>query len=483
MILHSIRSRIQVWHTLLLSLLMLGLLTAFYVHEKEIFVREFDANLMQSITSLMPRYGTGGPGSSIRRGPPPGENGRDSYGPGPHGYAPSDDDPEALWAWRDRASEGIIAQGWYVVSMSRDGSIVYKTPNAPESVEYPEPTTRTRMLNSAIRVVGTNRECVHYGPRRDVVILGASASQIDERLAVLRWQLVGGGVIVVVLGFVIGWFLVGRSLEPINSVTRTAAGISQGDLSQRIDASDMDSELGQMVAVLNETFAKLESSFDQQVRFTADASHELRTPISVILAKCQFALMRERSPEKYREALKTCEASAQHVRRLVESLLELARMDSGEFRVIRSPGDLAAVAESCVQLLSALAEEKQIELDVDLQPARVDMDFDRMHQVGINLISNAIKYVNAGGYVYVRTYSEPGAAVFEVRDTGMGIRREKLPHLFDRFYRVSKERSDEQNSTGLGLAITKAIVDAHGAEIDVVSEWGNGSTFTIRFPL
>jgi len=190
--------------------------------------------------------------------------------------------------------------------------------------------------------------------------------------------------LVVVLGFVIAWFLVGRSLEPINSVTRTAAGISPGDLSQRIDASDMDSELGQMVAVLNETFAKLESSFDQQVRFTADASHELRTPISVILAKCQFALMRERSPEKYREALKT--------------------------------------------------------------------------------------------------YTDPGAAYFQVSDTGAGICVENLPHLFDRFYRVNKERSGENKSTGLGLAITKAMIDGHGATVEVDSKLGEGTCFTIRFP-
>lgn len=384
---------------------------------------------------------------------------------------------------RDELMEELVEAGKYVVALRPNGSVDIRSSNAPEEVPPIEVTRPIESPISILRTIDENRECVHIGPGGHALVFGASLAGIHQELALLSWQLIGIGVSVVFLGHWIGWLLVGRSLKPIRSVTDAAVQISNGDLSQRIDAEDTESELGQMVGVLNQTFGKMESSFDQQVRFTADASHELRTPVSVILAKCQFALMRERSPEKYRDALKTCETSAQHIRSLVESLLELARVDSGEFKVIKSPGDLAQVAESAVNLLHTLAEEKKIELKTDLQLAQADFDYERVHQVAMNLISNAIKYTQGGGSVSVSTRSESGLAIFQVSDTGSGIRTEDIPHVFDRFYRTSRERSDERKSTGLGLAISKAIVDAHEATIEVQSQFEEGATFIVRFPV
>lgn len=514
MLVNSIRGRIQLWHTTLLTILMVGLLTAFYFHEKEILNREFDNRLMAPITSLVPHFaptpveppqrsqgpqgpdhgppslqdresrpsgppprGPSGGGPSYRRqGPPPPPNGGHRAGPGIESEA------ERL-SRQQEAAAPVIEQGLYIVSLRADGTTSFKSANAPDLVPHPQDNGDPITRQAFARTVGPNRECVHMAPAGGCVILGANAQPIAASLAQLRYTLLGTGIGIVLFGYLIGWVLVGRSLKPIQSISQTAAQISAGDLSKRIDLNDTESELGQMGEVLNDTFSKLDSAFEQQVRFTADASHELRTPISVILAKCQFALRRDREPEKYREALKTCEASAQHIRGLVESLLELARIDSGEFRINKSKGDLAETAGHTVEMLNTLAEAKQIRLTLTHDSTPATFDQNRIHQVATNLIGNAIKYTQEGGTIDVQVHGQGSFAVMEVRDTGPGIEPKHMPYLFDRFYRSSNERSDDRRSTGLGLAITKAIVDAHRGEITVDSQLGAGSCFTVRLPV
>lgn len=533
MLTNSIRGRIQLWHTTLLAFLLGGLLTAFYFHEKEILLREFDNRLMAPITALIPHFAppppmqprempTSGPNSPpyFQRGegaerpdaPPPqggpGQGPRQIRGdsdrpwqelpqrsrsdsfiqppprPANSGHrAGPDNETEAERLKRQQsAAEPLIEQGLYLVSLLTDGSNYYRSENAPEIVPHPRDNGDPVKRQSFVRTIGQYRECIHMAPGGSCVIVGAATTPIAEDLVQLRNQLITIGIGIVIVAYMVGWILVGRSLTPIRSISETAAQISAGDLSKRIDLSDTESELGQMGEVLNNTFSKLDSAFEQQVRFTADASHELRTPISVILAKCQFALMREREPEKYRAALKTCEASAQHIRGLVESLLELARVDSGEFQISKRPGDLAKTAGHTVEMLTTLAEAKQIRLTLKHDSVPASFDSDRIHQVATNLIGNAIKYTQEGGTIDVHVHGQGSFAVMEVRDTGPGIEAKHLPHLFDRFYRSSSERSDDRRSTGLGLAITKAIIDAHRGQIIVESELGQGSCFTVRIP-
>lgn len=511
MIAKSIRGRIQIWHTTLLAILMGGLLTAFYFHEKEIRIREFDNSLMAPITALIPHFappppkhphempmeGPGAPplyerGAEHLRpdGPPPMRQGPGQSGPGaprPHRLGhradTNDESEEERLIRQNAAAAPLIEQGLYLVALKADGSTHFASENAPKLVPHPKENGDPASRRVFVRTIGTNRECVHMAPGLACVIIGASTDPIQDALFQLRCTLLGTGLGIVVFAYLIGWILVGRSLKPIRSISQTAAQISAGDLSQRIDLADTESELGQMGEVLNDTFSKLDSAFEQQVRFTADASHELRTPISVILAKCQFALMRDREPEKYVAALKTCEASAQHIRGLVESLLELARIDSGEFKIKTSPGDLAETAEHTVEMLNTLAEAKRIRLTLKHDTVPANFDSSRMHQVATNLIGNAIKYTQEGGTIDVHVHGQGSFAVMEVRDTGPGIEPKHIPHLFDRFYRSSDERSDDRRSTGLGLAITKAIVDAHRGEITVQSEPGKGSCFTVRLPV
>jgi heavy metal sensor kinase len=306
----------------------------------------------------------------------------------------------------------------------------------------------------------------------------------DELAAMRRFGglLAAAGGAVFVLGLAGGWWVTRRALRPIASISATAARISTGDLAQRIPVGADGSELDDLARVLNDTFARLQAAFARQAQFTADASHELRTPVSVVLTQTQAALARDRSAADYRESLVACQNAAQRMRRLIESLLTLARLDSGEAAATRLPCDLDRVAADAVELLRPLAEREGLTLETDFSPARSHGDPDQLGQVVANLLGNAVHHNHAGGRVMVRVTSEADAAVLSVTDTGEGIAPEDLPHVFERFYRADKARSHAAGRTGLGLAIVKAIVEAHGGTVRATSVPGQGSTFTVRLP-
>ncbi|HEY1111713.1 MAG TPA: ATP-binding protein, partial [Opitutaceae bacterium] len=240
--------------------------------------------------------------------------------------------------------------------------------------------------------------------------------------------------------------------------------------------------LGELATVLNSTFARLEAAFADQKNFTADASHELRTPLAVILTETQRVLSRERTAAEYREAIEICREAAQEMKRLTESLLELARFDAGQETLRRQPFDLAVVAQAAVDLMRPLAVERNIKVEVACAPASASGDPDRLRQVAVNLLQNAVRYNRDGGEIRVTTSATEHEAVLTVSDTGGGIAAEALPHVFERFYRADKARSRAQGGTGLGLAICKAIVAAHGGSIAIESEVGKGTTLTVRLP-
>jgi len=269
-------------------------------------------------------------------------------------------------------------------------------------------------------------------------------------------------------------------LRPIENISAAAVKISAGDLSQRINVAEAESELGQLAAVLNSTFARLEAAFAQQQQFTADAAHELRTPVSVMLTQTQTALNRERSGAEYRETLEACQRASQRMRKLIESLLELARLDAGQETLKRLRFDLSQMANDCVELVRPLADERGVKILSELAPLEITGDSERLAQVVINLLTNAIQYNRSGGEARLKLESPGNLAVLTVADTGPGIPIEDLPHVFERFYRGDKSRSS--GNTGLGLAISKAIVEAHGGTIEVLSKPGAGTTFTVRLP-
>jgi heavy metal sensor kinase len=240
--------------------------------------------------------------------------------------------------------------------------------------------------------------------------------------------------------------------------------------------------LAELATVLNSTFDRLEAAFERQSRFTADASHELRTPLAIVRSHAELALSRPRSPEEYREALAASLRAACRMTALVESLLTLARADAGRLELARVPVDLRRVVEEGMGLLRPLAGQKEVSLSSRLERAEVSGDPLRLSQVVNNLLSNAVQYNRTGGAVTVELGEEGEEVVLKVADTGRGIAPEDRQHLFERFFRADRARGRDSGGCGLGLAICKSIVEAHGGTIGYDSLAAQGSVFWVRLP-
>jgi heavy metal sensor kinase len=446
----SIRWRIQLWHGALLLFLIAGMLATFFVYERAERFRVIDDQLNSVATSLLPRFAPphepdfgGPPRDEPDRGPNPRPRGREhspsvDFDKGPHYYI----------AW----------------SPQRD--IIAQSSNAPV---VPIPQRSATRDGHLTRTRGDLRELAILTPEDSGVLVGVSTLPLSAQLHRLAGELVVVGLALAAFGLAGGWFVAGHVLRPIGEISATAQRIAGGDRSTRINLEESDSELGQLAAVLNRTFDKLDHAFEQQVRFTADASHELRTPVSVILTQVQVALSRERSGAEYRETLAACQRAAERMRVLVNSLLELARLDSGEFHLNVEDCDLAKIAANALDLVTPLARQKSAILHSSIESVAIRGDSVKLSQVLVNLLQNAVEHNAPGVEVCLTIQHGDGKAFIRVSDNGVGIPEEALPQLFDRFYRVDKSRSASKGGTGLGLAISKAIVESHGGTITLES--------------
>jgi two-component system, OmpR family, sensor kinase len=327
-----------------------------------------------------------------------------------------------------------------------------------------------------------HRETIELLPSGEMIQVGCSIAPELRELKITALSLTVFGGIILLFGLAGGWWLVGRALQPISEISSAATKISGSDLSQRISIAEAESELGQLANVLNSTFARLETAFAQQKQFAADAAHELRTPVTVILTQTQVTLSRERDAAGYKQTLEACQRAAQRMRKLIESLLALARLDAGQEVLKRLRFDLARLVEDSVVLVKPLALERGVKITTELQPLEINGDSERVAQVVTNLLANAIQYNKPDGEVHVQLKAENGLAILTVTDSGKGISAVDLPHVFERFYRADQSRTGAGN-TGLGLAICQSIVSAHAGTIEVSSRENIGTTFTIRLPL
>ncbi len=365
---------------------------------------------------------------------------------------------------------------------NREGKVLEKSASAPE---LPFPDVRVGENDLPTRLV---RQRAHF---REVVLAGRFETNIlvgrslhHEVLLLHRFggmlALVAVGVLGV--GLLGGWWFTGRAIRPLAAMTRTAESISEQTLSQRIDITETDSELGQLAEVLNRTFDRLQTAFERQVQFTADASHELRTPVAVILAQIELALARQRSEQDYRDALGTCLRASQRMKTLIESLLVLARLDAGATELAAEPVALDRLVVEAVDLITPLADQRRIIITMDVHPVTVTGDRHRLAQVLVNLLTNAIRYNRDEGRIEILTRADADMAVVTIRDTGIGIAMEHLPYIFDRFYRVDPARSRSEGSSGLGLAICQGLVAAHRGTLSAQSTLGEGTTMELRLP-
>jgi two-component system OmpR family sensor kinase len=379
---------------------------------------------------------------------------------------------------------------YYVAFLDDDGTLFARTDNAPAMIPAPSSPERRRPTAELIpnTIVTTQwrtrdrwREAYRTLPLGDSVLAGVSleSERTEMGKRALLFALAGVGLLV--CGIAGGWWLTGKALRPIDEICRSAAVIAAGDLKERIRLEGASSELGELAKVLNTTFARLEGAFTRQARFTSDASHELRTPIAVIMSKTQTALLRERSATEYQEALRVCQRAANRMRELTEALLLLSRSEGEDKGNDRSSLDLAIVGREVASSLAVLVEEKDLDLQLQLDSVSVLANKGQISQVLTNLLNNAIKFTKQGGKIRLHVMPQGERALLEVQDTGQGIAAADLPHIFDRFYRGDQSRTGSGNY-GLGLAIAKAIVESHRGEISVVSLEGEGSRFTVLLP-
>ena len=282
-----------------------------------------------------------------------------------------------------------------------------------------------------------------------------------------------------------GLFLASRALSPIDSLTRLARRLSAEDLSQRLNLKLPDDEVGRLARTFDEMLERLDDAFRRQRRFTADASHELRTPLTAIKGQVDVALERDRDAETYREVLRSVNADADRMIRLVGSLLTLARADAGQVTIHRENVDIGRVVSDALDHVQPEADRMGVSLAVRPgNTVRVMADPDLILQLSLNLLDNAVKHTAASNGSIEVSWRNAGAfAELVVSDTGPGIPAEHLPRIFDRFYRVDTARSRADGGAGLGLSISRWIAEAHGGSIHAESTPGEGSRFTVRLPV
>lgn len=315
--------------------------------------------------------------------------------------------------------------------------------------------------------------------------IGLRMDSSDESLSQLTRLLLGGWMVGVLLGGAGGAFLARRALRPIDDVTNTARAIAEaGDLGRRIPVSRARDEVGRLAMTFNDMLTRLEALFQAQQRFTADISHELRTPLTTIRGNLDLIRRMHVADDA---SLDAAQGEIERMTRLVGDLLLLAQADAG-LPIRREPVALDAVMYEVFDQMRTIADGVSVGASAE-DAVAVMGDADRLKQLMINLVGNAVRYTPAGGSVTLDLKRQHGWAVFSVSDTGPGIPPEHLPHIFERFYRVEKSRSRHEagangasSGAGLGLSIAQWIAQSHGGRIEAQSEVGKGTVFTVYLP-
>jgi len=324
-------------------------------------------------------------------------------------------------------------------------------------------------------------------PRENIVFkvrVGQSVLYVQKLIEHIRALLLMLAPLVLLLAGVGGWMLARRSLRPVAEITETAREMSLYHLDKRLPEPEQNDEIRQLVRTFNAMMERIQTGVAKIQQFTADASHELRTPLTILQGEIEVTLRKPRENSEYMATLQSNLKEIYWMEKIVNDLLLLSRADAGEVTLRKKPIDLAELAKEGIQSHQRHAGEKNIAIHFQMPPASFEgaVDANRMRQVINNVLDNAIKYTPAGGAINVDLKREHDRIALTVADNGVGIPQKDIPFVFDRFYRVDKSRSREQHSSGLGLAICKWIVEAHGGGIEIESKEGKGTIVKIVLP-
>jgi len=389
-----------------------------------------------------------------------------------------------------RSSQGDLADIYHLgqenpFQLSLRGEVIYQTltwqelrPEWSDGVR-PEPPVQWRSPEGAFYWIRKGQE-----PTTGFQIV--FAQNVTETIAYLRnlaYVFIAGLPVALILSILGGYFLAGRALSPFEDITNKAAGISAENLTERLPVHNPNDEIGRLTAVFNDTLARLDSSFQRLRRFTADASHELRNPLTSIRSVGEVALQGPSDRKAYEEAIGSMLEETERLTHLVDNLLTLARSDAGEMNQVPCPLNVSNLVREVVEELSILAEEKGQTVVSKLPPEiRAAADEAGLRRAVANVLHNAIRYCSNGGRIEVRVRADAVGAAIDILDDGPGIPPAERTKVFDRFYQIPGNSTRSGGGAGLGLSIARSAVEASGGTIAFLDKTGAGTHCRITLP-
>jgi heavy metal sensor kinase len=452
----SIRLRLTAWYTAVLAAMLILYATATFVAVRHEFMEQLDERLHEDFEAV-------------------------------EGLLTQTPDGSVVWASERHNDTGAEEGSSYEV-WSGSGQPIHRSGSQAGLPPPVDLTSGTSYVYETIMADGNRRRAltapISIGGHRDVLRVSRSEEAVQSQLSEVLLVLALGLPLVVTLAGVGGYVLAQRALLPIDRLASEARRITAERLDERLTVSNPTDEIGRLTSVINDTIARLESSFDQLRRFTADASHELRTPLAVVRGIGEGAVAGRRSAAEYSEAIGSMLEEVDRMTQLVDTLLRLSRGDAGTIRLSRENLELGQLAREAVSSLAILMDERNQTLTLDIaDQLPVSVDPLALREAVTNVLDNAIKYSPTGSTISLRVARVGDRALLSIGDHGPGIPPEHRERIFHRFFRIDEARSRDQGGAGLGLAIAKWAVEIHDGTIDVFQRLGGGAEFRILLPL
>ena len=461
---NTLRIRLALFAALLLCLIQLALSTVFYGVISDWLYHQVDQSLQATAVQIS---------STL--------NSSDNLGP---------DDLNFQFSSGNKAADAFLREQSFFIRVidQQSGTVL------DESEAYNLPVTAAARANTAqfetLPQTGDPSQHIRIytlplGRHSSLALqVGQSLKDVEQTSRqILNWlTLMLGATGVLALGS--GWLLVDRALIPINAITNLANRISESDLSRRIDLQLPNDELGRLAQTFNRMLDRIQEAFLRQKRFSADAAHELRTPLSIMQTGMDVILSQPRTTEQYRSALINVQEEVERLTQLTTNLLMLARANSHTLPMNYHTINLSLLLHTVADYITAVAQQKAISLERNIPPAiEIRADEDRLIQVAINLLENAMKFTPENGHITITLLQQRETVQFTIADTGNGIPDADLVHIFEPFYRADRSRNRTAGGFGLGLAIAHEMVQLHGGSITISSQPGHGTQLTVTLPI